>query len=61
MISADKKIAVEVACWFWKKNGLNALADTSDIKGMTKRINGGYIGLDDRIAHYNSALAILKS
>jgi len=61
MINKDKKIAVEVACWFWKKTGLNALADAGDIKGMTKRINGGYIGLDDRIAHYNSALAILKS
>ena len=51
--------AVQSACWFWESNGLNALADAGDIKAMTKRINGGYIGLEDRIKHYNHALEVL--
>ena len=38
------------AGWFWNKKGLNALADANDIETMTKRINGGLIGLDDRKA-----------
>src|SRR6056300_2069575 len=44
------------AIWFWNKNGLNKYADEKDIKGMTKRINGGYIGLEDRIKHYDHAM-----
>ena len=50
---------VQSACWFWETNDLNALADLGDIKAMTKRINGGYIGLEDRIKHYNHALEVL--
>ncbi|NDB61567.1 glycoside hydrolase family 19 protein, partial [bacterium] len=50
---------VQSACWFWESNGLNDLADAGDIKGMTKRINGGYIGLEDRIKHYQHALDVL--
>ena len=46
------------AVWFWQKNKLNALADTGDIKTMTKRINGGFIGLEDRIKHYEHALHV---
>lgn len=52
--------AVQSACWFWETNDLNSYADKSDILGMTKRINGGTIGLDDRIKHYNHALEVLK-
>jgi putative chitinase len=51
--------AMHSACWFWNASRLNALADSGDIKTMTKRINGGYIGLEDRIAHYNHALEVL--
>lgn len=51
--------AVQSACWFWETNGLNELADAGDIVGMTKRINGGTIGLEDRIKHYNHALEVL--
>ena len=51
--------AVQSACWFWESNNLNQLADTGDILTMTKRINGGTIGLEDRINHYNHALHIL--
>jgi putative chitinase len=51
--------AAQSACWFWESNNLNRFADTGDIKGMTKVINGGYIGLDDRIKHYDHALSVL--
>lgn len=47
--------AVESAAWFWQSNGLNALADADNIKAITKRINGGYNGLDSRIMLYNRA------
>ncbi len=51
--------AIESACWFWKKNGLNAICDADDIVKMTKRINGGTIGLDDRKKHYEHAKHVL--
>jgi putative chitinase len=51
--------AAQSACWFWESNNLNTEADAGDIKKMTKKINGGYIGLDDRIKHYEHALHIL--
>jgi len=50
--------AVQSACWFWESNNLNQFADKGDILTMTKRINGGTIGLEDRITHYNHALHI---
>lgn len=50
--------AVQSACWFWDQNNLNDQADKKDIKTMTRKINGGYIGLDDRIKHFNHALEI---
>ena len=51
--------AIESACWFWKKNGLNAICDADDIVKMTKRINGGTIGLEDRTKHYKEAKHLL--
>lgn len=51
--------AAQSACWFWESNNLNKEADAGDIKLMTKKINGGYIGLDDRIKHYNHMLHVL--
>jgi len=53
------KGAVESACWFWKTNNLNQWADKGDILTLTKRINGGTIGLEDRIKQYEHALCIL--
>jgi putative chitinase len=47
------------AGWFWNKKGLNALADAKDYETMTKRINGGVLGLDDRKAKIAKALSIL--
>lgn len=53
--------ALHSACWFWNANRLNELADVQDIKMMTKKINGGFIGLEDRVKHYNHAIEILQS
>jgi len=47
------------AGWFWNKKGLNILADKLDYPEMTKRINGGLLGLADRIAKINKAKEIL--
>lgn len=52
--------AVQSACWFWESNNLNALADKMDVKMMTKKINGGFIGLEDRIKHINHAIHVLS-
>jgi len=53
------KGAVESACWFWDTNNLNDIADTDDVKRMTKKINGGSIGLADRQSRYTKAMEIL--
>ena len=55
----ESEYAIHSACWFWSAARLNELADIGDMKTMTKRINGGYIGLEDRIHHYNHAIEIL--
>lgn len=49
-LAASPEIAVLTACEFWQDHGLNELADRDDIKGITKRINGGFNGLSERIA-----------
>jgi putative chitinase len=46
----EPRYAALSAGWFWNKKGLNALADANDIDTMTKRINGGSIGIADRKA-----------
>ena len=51
--------AAQSACWFWESNNLNQWADKGDILTLTKRINGGTIGLEDRIKHYEHALHVL--
>jgi putative chitinase len=51
--------AAQSACWFWETNKLNQWADAGDIVTLTKRINGGTIGLEDRIKHYEHALHVL--
>jgi len=51
--------AAQSACWFWETNNLNQYADSGDILTLTKRINGGTIGLDDRTERYNHALKVL--
>ena len=51
--------ASQSACWFWETNNLNQWADKDDILTLTKRINGGTIGLEDRIKHYEHAKHVL--
>lgn len=53
------KYAAMTAGWFWQTHKLNQYADTRDFLMMTKKINGGTIGLDDRIKHINHALDII--
>ena len=56
----NPKYAALSAGWFWNKKGLNALADSKDYETMTKRINGGLIGLDDRKAKIANAFHALS-
>ena len=56
---AQPDLAAMSAGWFWNKKGLNALADAGDFETMTKRINGGLLGLDDRKAKIAKALQVL--
>lgn len=56
---ATPKGAFESACWFWATNKLEKWADADDNVGLTKKINGGTIGLEDRNRRYEAAKAIL--
>lgn len=51
--------ALESACWYWNSRNLNAACDANDIVKMTKLVNGGTIGLEDRKKHYEHNLAVL--
>ena len=53
--------AARSAGWFWKVTKLSEYADNGDIKGMTKKINGGYIGLQQRQDLYNKIMAAMNS
>jgi putative chitinase len=58
---ATPQYAALSAGWFWDKNKLNAYADKNDMEGLTKKINGGTHGLDDRVAKTQAALDILMA
>lgn len=51
--------AAQSACWYWEQNNLNRFADANDVKGLTRAINGGYLGLEDRQRHTAHALHVL--
>lgn len=51
--------ALESACWYWNSRNLNGACDANDITKMTKLVNGGTIGLEDRKKHYEHNLAVL--
>ena len=53
--------ACRSAAWFWHTRGLNELADDGEFKLITKRINGGYNGLEDRRAYYTRAKETLNA
>lgn len=44
----EPDVAALTACWYWQANGLNELADLGDVAIVTRRINGGTIGLEHR-------------
>jgi len=48
LVASDPETAVDVACWFWTTHDLNQLADRDDVTSITKRINGGLNGFEDR-------------
>jgi putative chitinase len=54
-----KEGALASALWFWNTNNLNTVADTGSVPALTKKINGGDIGLADRQARYEKAMAVL--
>jgi putative chitinase len=57
----DPVYAARSAAWFWATNKCNSFADSGDIEGLTKRINGGLIGIDDRKKRYAGAMRSLSS
>ena len=52
--------ACESAAWFWQSNGLNELADRDQFTTITRRINGGLTGLDERLRLWARARAVLR-
>jgi putative chitinase len=58
---ATPKYAALTAGWFWSTHDCNNLAENSNWSGLTKKINGGTIGLQDRIAHTEKALQVLSA
>lgn len=59
LLCNDFDVAIKSAMWFWNKNNLNDYADKLDLKGMTRRINGGYFGLEERIHYFDKIMDIL--
>lgn len=57
----DPAIAARTAVWFWTKKRLNARADVGDVRGITRVINGGEKGLEERTQLTNNALNVLSS
>jgi putative chitinase len=55
LLTESAEASVLAACWFWNKNGLNQFADKDDITTITKRINGGTNGLEDRKSNLTKA------
>jgi putative chitinase len=58
---ATPEYAALSAGWFWNKNNLNKFADENDMTGLTKKINGGTHGIEDRVARTQLALDILSA
>lgn len=57
---AQPKYSTLAAGWFWDRSKLNSYADKADFKTITKKINGGYNGLADRIKHWQRCKAVLN-
>lgn len=59
--AAEPEVAVKIACAFWTENGLNALCDAGRFAAVTRRINGGLNGYDDRMDWLEQAIACLDT
>jgi len=59
-LAATPEISVKTAVAYWADHNLNALADKDDVRRITKRINGGYNGLNSRIAMLENAKRAIK-
>ncbi|HTE19599.1 MAG TPA: hypothetical protein VK689_14620, partial [Armatimonadota bacterium] len=60
-LAGTPEVGFRIAGLYWKRNGLNALADQGEFRRITRRINGGYNGLQDRLRYYERAkLALSK-
>lgn len=55
-----KEGALLSALWYWNSRNLNREADAGDVSSATRKINGGFHGLEDRLRRYNMALSILS-
>ena len=53
------KYPADVSGWFWANHSLNALADADNVNAITRMINGGYNGLQDRIFYLQKAKSVL--
>lgn len=60
LLEEDMSVAVESACWYWDSRRLNTFADAGNITEITKRINGGLFGIEDRTDRYTAAMTILQ-
>jgi putative chitinase len=60
-IAVQPSVAFRTAGWFWSTHGLNALADQSDYRTITRRINGGYNGYAERVKYYERALQVFAA
>jgi putative chitinase len=58
-LAAEFPVALLVPAWYWTQKGLNRLADRDDIRSITKRVNGGFNGLSDRIKYLNRFKSLL--
>lgn len=60
LVQLNKDVAILSGVWFWKVNELNKYIDYDNFKLQTYKINGGYNGLEDRIALYEKILPLIK-
>ena len=54
-LAAEPETSVRIACEYWKAKGLNAWADRDDCREITRRINGGFNGLAERLHYLDKA------
>jgi predicted chitinase len=59
--AAAPGVAFRIAALFWKNRGLNEFAEAGDFREVTRRINGGFNGLEDRLKYYERAKSVLAS